>query len=347
MKPEFWLDRKLARKLTRDERMLYMGLWNQADEWGRALGDPVVVKGAVFPYDDDLTVAVIDRMLSTLDLAGVVQRYEVDGDPYLFLPKLKDHQRLEPGKSKSKHPEPLERVHRQPDSEIVSDQSEKTVAESEPIRESGHETATFEPDQSEPADPRTATVFSDESAHDPGNKSLLYGTGSMEQGGAAQTDPRETETPPKPHCDKHPGGTPDPCGGCAGARKRWVAFNLERDQRAAAEAAAKAKADRERALRANDDRARAIADCALCDDDGYLRVESADGPQLSLCAHDSGSTGKRGRAEFQRELAKMREKRAPTPKPEELEQARAALARAAEHTPDVDAEEDGRVDADA
>ncbi|MFJ4653794.1 hypothetical protein ACIP5Y_21215 [Nocardia sp. NPDC088792] len=337
VKPEFWLDRKLARRLTRDERMLYMGLWNQADEHGRALADPVVVKGAVFPYDDDLTTEVIDRMLWRLDETGVVQRYEVEGDPYLFLPKLKDHQRLEPGKSRSKHPEPPERGASHPDPDVVSDQSEKIIAESEtisvsrrePVPESGNGFASFEPDQQQQSDPGTATIFSDESAHDPGKKSLLYGTGSMEQGGAAQIDPRETENPPKPHCEKHPGGTPDACGACAGARKRWVAHNLERDQRATAAAAEKNRAGRERTRRAAEDRARAAASCRLCDDDGYLHIDSDDGPQVSLCAHDSGETGKRGRAEFQRELARMREKRTPAPTPEELERIRTELATAA------------------
>jgi hypothetical protein len=106
LKPDFWLDRKLARKLTRDERMLYMGMWGQSDEWGRLYGDPNVLKGQVFPYDDDLTVDVIAKMLDRLIAAKVVQRYIVDDDPYLFLPKLGKHQRLEPGKTPSKLPEP-------------------------------------------------------------------------------------------------------------------------------------------------------------------------------------------------------------------------------------------------
>lgn len=153
-KPEFWLDRKLSRLLSRDERMLYMGLWNQSDEHSRALGDPNVVKGAIFPYDSDLTVEVIDAMIDRLDYAGVAVRYEVDGDPYLFLPKLADHQRLEPGKVRSRYPEPPASVVARPSrvdepvvpvtsqvsdtetddpdpTQIVSDESAKTVAGSE------------------------------------------------------------------------------------------------------------------------------------------------------------------------------------------------------------------------
>jgi hypothetical protein len=110
LKPEFWLDRKLARRLSRDERMLYLGLWNQADEWARANADPRVIKGQVFPFDDDITLDDLETMLKALEAAGVVQLYEVDGDPYLFLPKLAKHQRLEPNKVPSRHPEPPERA---------------------------------------------------------------------------------------------------------------------------------------------------------------------------------------------------------------------------------------------
>jgi len=109
LKPEFWLDRKLARTLTRDARMLYLGLWNQADEWGRANADARVIKGQVFPFDDDLGLPEIEQLLRDLEDAGVVERYEHDGDPYLFLPKLSKHQRLEPQKVPSRHPAPPDR----------------------------------------------------------------------------------------------------------------------------------------------------------------------------------------------------------------------------------------------
>lgn len=133
LKPDFWLDRKLARKLSRDERMLYMGMWNQSDEWGRLHGDPNVLKGAVFPYDDDLSVEVIGRMLDRLVTVGVVQRYVVDDDPYLFLPNLDRHQRLEPGKTPSKLPAPSagsapEEVGSEPGAEQSAPQDAEEVA---------------------------------------------------------------------------------------------------------------------------------------------------------------------------------------------------------------------------
>lgn len=109
VKPEFWLDRSFVRKVpNRDARMLYQALWNIADEHGRLGGDPHYVKGQCFPYqeDDDLTPTVIDKLIDDLASAGKVVRYEADGDPYLFLPNLRKHQRLESAKVPSRLPAP-------------------------------------------------------------------------------------------------------------------------------------------------------------------------------------------------------------------------------------------------
>lgn len=108
VKPEFWDDRKLAKRASRDARLLYIALWNLADEWGRLNGDPQWIKGQVFSYDDDLDCAAIAKMLEELEnpAIGAVVAYEADGDPYLFLPKLAKHQRLEPEKVRSRLPEP-------------------------------------------------------------------------------------------------------------------------------------------------------------------------------------------------------------------------------------------------
>jgi hypothetical protein len=128
VKPEYWLDRKLARGVSRDARLLYIGLWNYADEHGRLHGDPAVIKGQVFPYDD----IAVTPLLEELKMLGRVQEYIFEGDPYLFLPKLAHHQRLEPAKAKSRLPDPPE-PGSEPDMPSSEGHSEKTVAESAPI----------------------------------------------------------------------------------------------------------------------------------------------------------------------------------------------------------------------
>lgn len=105
VKPEFWQDEDLA-DVTRDARLLYIGLWNLADEHGRLRGDPRYVKGQLFPYDDDLFPADVEELLKSLEGALKVVRYRSDGGQYLFLPNLGKHQRLESDKVPSRLPEP-------------------------------------------------------------------------------------------------------------------------------------------------------------------------------------------------------------------------------------------------
>lgn len=105
LKPEYWTDRKLAR-LSRDARLLYLSMWNQADEHGRLHGDARFIKGHCLPYEDDLNLDDVNRLVAELAEHGRVIRYTTDGDPYLYLPKLSHHQRLEPHKSASRLPAP-------------------------------------------------------------------------------------------------------------------------------------------------------------------------------------------------------------------------------------------------
>jgi hypothetical protein len=107
VKPEFWTDPDNAR-LSRDARLLYIALWNISDEHGRLHGDPRFIKGQAFPYDDDMSADAVLRLLVELSERGVVVRYEVEGNQYLFLPTLAKHQRLEAEKVPSRHPAPTD-----------------------------------------------------------------------------------------------------------------------------------------------------------------------------------------------------------------------------------------------
>jgi hypothetical protein len=193
LKPEFWIDRKLARKLSRDARMLYLGLWNLSDEHARALGDPQYIKGQIFPYEDDLDPTAITALLDDLDAAGVVVRYVVDEDPYLYLPKLSKHQRLEPAKVASRLPAP-------PNSDVTTVRTDEFA-------------------------PRT-----DETEPDAGKSPLLYGAGSMEQGaggsaGARIAVPVADDPEPPLRCRKHLNSDDDsPCGACGSRRKTHEAW---------------------------------------------------------------------------------------------------------------------------
>ena len=166
LKPEFWTDEELAIQLTRDERMLYLGLqWNLADEHARLRGDPRYVKGQLFAYDDDLASADIDKMLTHLAELGKVIRYRSGAGRYVFLPKLSLHQRLDADKVPSKLPDPSEC---DPD----GDESARGWLWTPP----GFIRAESKPgtDESLPG--------TDVSVPDPDSSVLLYGAWSMEHG---------------------------------------------------------------------------------------------------------------------------------------------------------------------
>ena len=50
IKPKFWDDIKIGR-LSRDARLLYIGLWSFSDDIGVVIGDSIWLKSKVFPYD--------------------------------------------------------------------------------------------------------------------------------------------------------------------------------------------------------------------------------------------------------------------------------------------------------
>jgi hypothetical protein len=90
VKPSFWGDDKVAR-LSRDERLLFLGLVSMADDDGRFLASTAAVGGFVFP-NDELPPSRIGRWLKRLDGIRLVYLYEVDGIKYGVLPGFKRHQ---------------------------------------------------------------------------------------------------------------------------------------------------------------------------------------------------------------------------------------------------------------
>ena len=193
VKPEFWTDEDLA-DLRRDARLLYLGLWNIADEHARLRGDPRYVKGQIFPYDDDLPPEAIGGLLSELASAGKVLRYKVAGRSYLFLPNLAKHQRLEAEKVPSRLPGP---------DESEPDPDEPVPRTDEPAEE---------PDRSDRSgSPPAATDRTDESARDADELSLKHVAGSREQvaGSRRQGAEEDTSSELAPRDSDPPTGRPE------------------------------------------------------------------------------------------------------------------------------------------
>ena len=49
--PEIWQSETIA-ALTRDQRLLFIGLFSNADDQGRLRAHPALIRSLVFPYDD-------------------------------------------------------------------------------------------------------------------------------------------------------------------------------------------------------------------------------------------------------------------------------------------------------
>lgn len=96
VKPEFWTDSKIV-QLPIEARLFFIGLWNEADDYGWIIDDPLHIKLVVFP-DDNFDVASI---LELLIAAEVIERYEDEHGTLLKVKNWEKHQRVDrPTKSK-------------------------------------------------------------------------------------------------------------------------------------------------------------------------------------------------------------------------------------------------------
>lgn len=90
IKPAFWGSSATA-ILSRDARLLMLGLISMADDDGRFLASTNAVNGYVFP-NDDLAPTKVRKWIDELAKAGLVHEYERDGVRYGCLPSWHEHQ---------------------------------------------------------------------------------------------------------------------------------------------------------------------------------------------------------------------------------------------------------------
>jgi hypothetical protein len=103
LKPELWQDEDIG-ALSRDARLLFIGLITQADDEGRLVGAPRLLWSQIFPWDD-YSPERLGAWLTELAGAGLVRQYESGGRAYIHLPGWKRHQKIShPAKSKLPRP---------------------------------------------------------------------------------------------------------------------------------------------------------------------------------------------------------------------------------------------------
>jgi len=104
--PSIWTDVKIG-NLTRDERLLFIGCFSNADDEGRLPGNPAFLRSVIFPYDD-LSVEEVRRMRDRV--ASVCKNfivYTVGEDEYIAFRKWREYQSVRYPQP-SKYPAPPE-----------------------------------------------------------------------------------------------------------------------------------------------------------------------------------------------------------------------------------------------
>lgn len=100
VKPEFWTDEKVV-ELSFQARLLFIGLWNFADDDGRMVYSPKRIKMQIFPADS----IDVSELVGEIQRNGMVQVYVVDGVEYLQVNNFAKHQKIDK-RSASKFPVP-------------------------------------------------------------------------------------------------------------------------------------------------------------------------------------------------------------------------------------------------
>lgn len=104
IKPEFFDDPDIA-ALSSFARLLFIGLWLQADREGRLAYDPRRIKARLFPYDD----VSVDALNQEIINAGFMHIYTVKGKSFLQIRSFVKHQRPHPKEPQSVIPPPVEK----------------------------------------------------------------------------------------------------------------------------------------------------------------------------------------------------------------------------------------------
>lgn len=90
VKPEYWTD-ELVGQCSIAARLLFVGTWNFADDYGGLARSAKQLKAQVFPYDNIDCEPLIQELLAV----GLLIEYEVDGKKYLHIRGFKKHQKVE------------------------------------------------------------------------------------------------------------------------------------------------------------------------------------------------------------------------------------------------------------
>lgn len=162
IKPDFFRSRSLARCSLR-ARLTYAGLWCEADDAGRGVADPRLLKGVIWPLDDDITPADIRADLIELADTAHIIIFAAEGDVYFQVSKWQKHQSAAYRRGDSKHPAPPENEPPPDPRTILHDSSCKEVQENAAGHGDGCKEVLYRKGEDAPGDPVSAAPPVDKS----------------------------------------------------------------------------------------------------------------------------------------------------------------------------------------
>lgn len=121
IKPEFWTSEKVV-ELSIEARLLFIGMWNFADDHGNMSASSKRMKMQIFPADN----VDIDSCLLEILSMGFISYYEIDSEKYLHINGFTKHQKVN---SSVAHKVPP------PKTEKKSDEADKKALEKEKEKE--------------------------------------------------------------------------------------------------------------------------------------------------------------------------------------------------------------------
>lgn len=93
IKPKFWDDIKLS-KISRDARLLFIGIWNFSDDLGVFVADADWVKSKVFPYDK-FDPELLEKWMQELVTFRFIQSISYNDEKFYHIRTFKTHQRID------------------------------------------------------------------------------------------------------------------------------------------------------------------------------------------------------------------------------------------------------------
>jgi hypothetical protein len=94
VKPEFWDDEKMS-KQSLQANLIFIALWNFADDAGIVRKSPVWIKSKIFPHREELRVNEVKGWIKELENARMLIPFEHKEEGYYWIRTFHKHQRID------------------------------------------------------------------------------------------------------------------------------------------------------------------------------------------------------------------------------------------------------------